>query len=504
MRIALLADLHLPDRADTVKEPVLAWALQEAAARHADLIVGAGDMTGLGTLPAARRYLAALQATGISFLNAPGNADLRTPSDAEEVLSMLPANQRSGPVVVLDNAWGPFSDASRVFLDRLAAEGRRGLLAVAHCPLGAIPAADAAWMRGHVARGTVACYASGHSHVDSCDSTFPVVRGLDPDKAIGGPPALVLFTEEGGAWRREDVPCPMADPWQWPAADRTDILSRLGISGMYDPMGALEAATTHHVPSLELRYDGFLEQNGETVRERLRRWREAGGRCLSLHLPNLGRGGGDAILRGDLLPAASRLAVRLGAQAATMHVPENFPVGRVCGELRDRLLDAYAEGLAPLRDAGLAIGIENLHLTPKEKEGEERGYGYTPPECRAWIDALHERMGYDGVGFHLDIGHARNNGWYASRYNLSEWYAELGGRVTGCHLHQVVPIPGGFGNHYPLAELYGRVISLSSFLMAWRSGQIRHAPLYLEIREGPPIESLLALRRALSEDARSR
>lgn len=501
MRIALLADLHLPDRADTVKEPVLAWALREAAARRADLVVGAGDMTGIGTLPAARRYLAALEATGIPFLNAPGNADLRTASNAEEVAGLLTANRRVGPAVVLDNAWGAFTDASRAFLDGLAAEGRRNLFVVAHCPLSTLRAADADWMRAHVAAGTVACYASGHSHADNLDPRLPVVRGLDPDKAIGGPPALVFFTDDGDGWRREDVPCPLADPWQWPEKERTAILPDLGISGMYDPMGALDAATANHVPSLELRFDGFLADNAETIAGRLRQWRAAGGRFLSLHLPSLGRGEGDAVLGADRLLAASRLAARLGVQAATMHVPEHFPVGRVRGALRERLLDVYATGLAPLRDAGAAIGIENLHLTPKEKEGDDRGYGYTPPECRDWIDALRERMGYDGVGFHLDIGHARNNGWYASRYNLSEWYAELGGLVTGCHLHQVVQLPSGFGNHYPLDELYGRIISLSSFLMAWRSGQIRHAPLYLEIREAPPIQSLLALRRSLGRHA---
>ncbi len=499
MRIALLADLHLPDRTDTVKEPVFSWALREAAARRADLLVGAGDMTGLGTLPAARRYLSALQATGIPFLYAPGNADLRTAGDAEAVATLLSANRQIGPVVVLDNAWGAFSEASRAFLDGLAAEGRRGLFAVAHCPLSSLGDADANWMRAHVSAGTVACFASGHTHADDHDPQFPVVRGLDPDKAIGGPPALVFFSDDGeGRWFREDVPCPLADPGQWPTEDRASFLDFLGISGMYDPMGALEAATTHHVPSLELRYDGFLEQNAGSVLDRLRLWRDAGGKSLSLHLPSLGRDEGDGILGAERLLAASRLAVQLGVQAATMHVPEHFPAGRVRDALRERLLLVYAEGLAPLRDAGAAIGIENMHLSPKEKEGDERGYGYTPPECRAWIDALRQRMGYDGVGFHLDIGHARNNGWYASRYNLSEWYAELGGLVTGCHLHQVVKLPSGFGNHYPLDELYGRFISLSSFLMAWRTGQLRHAPLYLEIREAPPIESLLALRRALA------
>ena len=57
--VAILADLHLPDAADTVKETVLDWALAEAKAQKVDLIVGAGDLTGTGTEAAAMRIRSA-------------------------------------------------------------------------------------------------------------------------------------------------------------------------------------------------------------------------------------------------------------------------------------------------------------------------------------------------------------------------------------------------------------------------------------------------------------
>ena len=67
-KVAVLADMHLPERTDTVKEPVFDWALAEAKRRGVDLIVGAGDMTAMGTTGAATRLLEKLRATGIPFL----------------------------------------------------------------------------------------------------------------------------------------------------------------------------------------------------------------------------------------------------------------------------------------------------------------------------------------------------------------------------------------------------------------------------------------------------
>lgn len=79
MKIALLADLHLPDSERTVKEEVLDWALSAAVRLGADRIVGAGDLTATGTVRAAGRLRRRLESTGIPFLLTPGNAELRTP-----------------------------------------------------------------------------------------------------------------------------------------------------------------------------------------------------------------------------------------------------------------------------------------------------------------------------------------------------------------------------------------------------------------------------------------
>ena len=499
-KVAVLADMHLPDRTDTVKEPVFDWALAEAKRRGAELIVGAGDMTAMGTACAASRLVEKLRATGLPFLNAPGNAELRTSAKRTEVLQMMNANQRLGNVIVLDNSRQMLSDESKAFLESLAAAGERNLLAVAHCPIFTMSVDEQVWLDHFIEEGVIGCLVSGHKHQDTYDDHYPVVRGLDPDKAIGGPPCLVILTWNGSIWEREDIPCEFADPQTWPEEEREDFLAHLGISCMADTIGGLKAAIEYRIPCVELRFEPTRELDLAEVKKLLVEWRAEGGKCLSLHAPGIKSDeSGDGIVGVDLVKESSIMAVELGCQSVTMHVPHKHPVGKVVGQFRDRLLDAYAEGLSPLKTAGVTISIENMHMVRGEKIDAFRGYGYTPEECRAWIEALRKRMDYPNIGFHLDIGHARNNAWYSSRFNVSEWYVEMGRMLTGCHLHQVALWTSGkMENHCPLKDLFGQYISLSSFFMAWRNGQLRHVPMYLEIRVEPSLESWITLNKHLS------
>ncbi len=499
-KVAVLADMHLPERTDTVKEPVFDWALAEAKRRRVDMIVGAGDMTAMGTTGAAKRLLEKLRATGLPFLNAPGNAELRTSANRAEVLQMMNANQRMGNVVILDNARQMLTDESKAFLESLEAAGERNLLAVTHCPIFTMTVDEQVWLDHFIENGVISCLVSGHKHQDTYDDHYPVVRGLDPDKAIGGPPCLVILTWNGTIWEREDVPCTFADPREWSEEEREEFLSYLGISCMADTIGGLKAAVEYRIPSVELRFEPTSKLPVEEVKALLKEWRSLGGKYLSMHAPSIKPDeNGDGIVGADVLSAASDLAVELGCRAVTMHVPHSFQVGKVVGQFREQLLDVYAEGLAPLKMAGVTISIENMHMVRGEKIDANRGYGYTPEECRSWILALRNRMDYENIGFHLDIGHARNNAWYASRFNVSEWYVEMGRMLSGCHLHQVALWTSGkMENHCPLKDLFGQYISLSSFFMAWRNGQLRHVPMYLEIRVEPSLESWITMNKELS------
>ena len=157
------------------------------------------------------------------------------------------------------------------------------------------------------------------------------------------------------------------------------------------------------------------------------------------------------------------------------------------------VLDSYAQALAPLADTGVTIGIENMHMTPGETP-DDRNYGYTPDECRAFIDALRALPGLD-IGFHLDIGHARNNAPYSSLFPVGTWYEQLGAECNGMHIHQVVQDgQGKMHNHKPLLGFFDKLIALSSLILARRDGLLRSVPMFLEIRDGRGPESLLALR----------
>ncbi len=489
-RVGILADLHLPSLDNTVIESAFDWALDEAKRRRLDLIAGAGDMTGLGTLAAARRLRSKLDAAGIPFLLTPGNAERRSPGESRQVAEILSTRTEQGPVRMIDTSHYRISDPDRIRLRQLAG---RNLLLVTHIPPDQLDTADQALL----SNPSIGLLVAGHLHLDRESDIIQLVRGLDPDKAIGGAPSLTVFTRDGdeAPWTREDVVYPPGDPRQWPEAERREWFDHLGISGMESPLQALREAADLGVPAFELRYRPSTTQPTQELATALSAWR-ARGKHLSLHVPDLAwKAGAPHGL--DELRQAMEQALRIRADAITFHVPR-VPVGEF-DAASDNLLQAAVEILTPLKQAGIMIGIENLHMNRWETPDSTRGFGYTPDECRQWIDRLRAALGYPLIGLHLDIGHARNNAPYASAYPLSVWYARLGHTITGLHLHQVHLAPdSSFENHKPLTSLFGGVISLSSLFLAWRDHSLNHAPLYLEIRGETGIHSLQALRRELN------
>ena len=131
---------------------------------------------------------------------------------------------------------------------------------------------------------------------------------------------------------------------------------------------------------------------------------------------------------------------------------------------------------------GTVIGVENLHMNAGESADDSRGFGYLPGECHEWVKSLRRASGYGHIGIHLDIGHARNNAPFSKKCSVGQWYALIGRDTVGYHLHQVTLIDGMMRNHYPIMDVYGPLISLSSFFWGWKTGCLCHAPMYLEIR----------------------
>jgi len=490
--IAVLADLHLQDDPKTLKDVIFDWAVAEIRRRGIPLTAGVGDLTGGGTAPAAKRLRRKLRALPGKFLLTPGNAELRHPPETDEVLK-LHASGRDDRCLLLDTSRGRLSDAARILLADAVGAGKRDLLVLTHCPPERLPEADQALLAAAGKCGTVGLLVAGHLHRDRkyrwrgipCE----LVRGLDPDKAIGDVPGFAVFRRTpDGVWSRKNVDYTPADIRKWSEPERRELLDLLGLSGMSDPEGSLEFARENQVGVVELRSSTLTPENHGKIAARLDAWREAGGKCLSLHFSDL-KWQDDAIAGLPGLRAAADDARAFGADRITFHVPR-LAVGAWRGDVPERFADAAAEILKPLTDAGVIVGIENLHMRPGEKADETRGFGYTPDEVREFADLLTDR----GVpaGFHLDLGHAYNNKPYSDFYNISNYLAAWGRRINGCHLHQVAE----GRNHQALTGWFERPIALSSLALAWRTGQIAHVPLILEIREGRGPESLFALRRA--------
>lgn len=489
--IAVLADSHLPDADDTVKERVFDWALAQLAALQPDLLIAAGDLTAMGSIAASHRVREKLNATGIPLLITPGNAEYRNPAETAAVLRILHTSQQvhlSGVLVVgLDNGTGALSHESREILAQCESNKVPHLLLAMHLPQEDMCGDDRAMIERLMADGVVECLVCGHSHRDRCYSHTECVchevRGLDPDKAIGGPPAFILFRQDTSlnAWQREDVVCLEGCPTQWAEKTRQAFLSLLGVSCMEDTLEGLALATSHGIPCVEIRFEPSRGLDISTLKHAIWDWRAQGGKTLSMHFPDLSwDAAAQKVIGLDELEAACDLVAALGVNTITWHVPR-ASVSEVCNNThtQNALLTAADSIIKQLRIFQCRVAIENLHMNPWEKADDARGFGYTPEECRFWLEALRRVSGYDQIGLLLDVGHARNNAPYSSMYNLSQWYALLGNQIYGYHLHQV---GGDAGNHQPITSLYGPLISFSAFFMAWEQEQINHAPMFLEVR----------------------
>lgn len=485
LRMAVFADLHWTEETSRLKGEILRWAVDEAVRRGASAIVCAGDMAGSGRRAEARAVAAAFADSPIPVSFTPGNAELRTPEESADVNAILSGAPPPEGVTLLDSSAGLNEETLR---DALST----GLLVVTHVPP---PAQSVRRCPGSSAPAVASATAvvAGHTHRDSDSDGISIVRGLDPDKAQGGPPAFAFF-ERGadGAWRRAgDCAFPGIAPAEWPDDFRRAFLEDLGLSAMSDPFGALDFAIDNGVACLELRDRTWKPEEAAALQARIAGWRASGGRILSLHLPELSFKDGEAF-NVETLRNASRTALSLGCDRATLHVPK-IPAVDYEASL-DLMRNAYAEALSPLAGSGIAIGVENMHMTAADKEDfSRRRFGYTPEECARQIELLRSIPGLR-VGFHLDIGHARNNAPFSTRFPVGAWYETLGAEVNGMHLHQVEQAPGGtFLNHRPLTGFFEPIISLSSLVMARRRGILPRAPMFLEVRGGLGPESCLAL-----------
>ena len=505
--IAVIADTHLGERDDTAQDACLDWALDVLGPIGPDVVIVAGDVTAMGTPASAHRFREKMEQSGLPFFITPGNSDRRSGPAYPAVRSALATPQTcqasDWAVLLADTSQGVIGPHERTRLEGLAGQHRsRTAIVVTHWPPETLDAESSDWFADWVQRHSIRLIVAAHQHVDRryeiAGIEAHVIRGLDPDKAIGGPPAITLFEDKGEEWHRREVRFPAGTADDWPKSQRREFHSLLGFSCSNDPLDGLHLAAGHGVPCVELRANAAdVDPNALTAR--LSAWRGAGGNYLSWHMPTIVWDADERrVANSEQVAASADCARRIGVQAMTVHVPR-VPIGvmQPHGPAWEALAAFTSALLAPAAGDGVVIGIENMHMNPHERPDETRGFGYLPGECLAWIDELRGRLS-GTVGMLLDVGHARNNAPYSSELPLGTWYATVGAHAVGYHLHQVRLIEGRMRNHQPVEGLHGPLVSFSSFLWAWHTGQLRHAPIFLEVPDpAGRMTSLELLRKAV-------
>ena len=446
LKIAVLADLHLPDELPSMHVKVLQEAVECCVREKADVIVCAGDMAKADAFNAAKLLLDSLSSVPIPAVITQGNTEQGIPGFDRMIAD---CGKFISPEVEIFNAETPLPGNR---------SGKFRIL-VGHWPLKELPA-------------NVDMQIAGHSHIDRSGNGIEVVRGLDPDKVIGGAPAVTFFTVSGNNCQRSEKVLPGFSVGEWSRLERAELLGQIGVSVKYDAGQELDRAIELNIPAVEIIHT--LTRNGSTALAAGRYQQQTGG-AVSVHLPDISFANPDAAVE------AVKRGVDIGAEQFTLHVPK-----ATLSELADpadfeRMTDLFCKVLELAPQA--VFGIENMHLVKNETEFERR-FGYTPLEQLKMIRELRARLPQHRIGALLDIGHARNNGVFYRKYSLAQWYDALRGNIVGMHLHQVTSDAEGYHNHTPVTGWYHRLISLASFINEWRNGCFAGAKLFIECRGG--------------------
>jgi len=467
VKLLFACDLHLPKSGNAVQYRVLSW-IRECAAR-ADALIFSGDFTASGESDAAVFFTEQLQKLSCQTVILAGNSDCRNENTTDAVLQLqspeevnVSRGNETVRILALHDASGSLSADSLALADTatpydIVTFHHRPESAFRNYRLSDTAVGYTAWRTRHP--DTRVFY--GHIHYYSEDKNNISLLAADPDKAIGEEPGIVWYDTVTKTLTREHFPCPLPDFSDW-----------LGIS-CYHPLEDIPYATEKHLGVIELRSNAaYLDSL--SLLSVIEDWRKSGGRVLSVHAPEIHCH--DGIICGeDEWEKFIDFFHTIRADRMTLHVPE-MPIDEADENLCH--VAAFAAERINRLPKDCVIGIENMHMIKRDTPEHHR-YGYLPDECRRYVSLLRERCPEYTVGFHLDIGHARNNRPFSQPYTLGEWYAEIGGEVNGYHVHQMTP---AFENHTPITELYGKMISLASFFAEWRDGNLAHAPVILEIR----------------------
>lgn len=165
----------------------------------------------------------------------------------------------------------------------------------------------------------------------------------------------------------------------------SDFPKYIGIS-CFDPIQDVDFAAQNGLRCIELR-PNCLEVPKEELLSHISAWRKNGGVNLSLHAPEVGFSGG---LTADTekWDKFVETALYLGADRVTLHVPQaSFEAIRKNGEAMEQILDFLSRRFAMLPNK-CVVGVENMHMTARERPDFNRRFGYLPEECVFFMKRL--------------------------------------------------------------------------------------------------------------------
>lgn len=507
MKIAVFADTHLNSAPGTPQVEVLKWALDTFEQSDAACAVFAGDITACGDIESCILVDKLLKNCKKEVFVVPGNSELRTPETecvAERLFAPVPGGVLVGDVRVLgiNTSTDKILPAERKRLEKVGAEN---LVLYSHQDYWYLDADSkefiSAWLRERQKKGQKILYwFSGHSHGrrerDIEGVKCLTVRALDPDKCIGGPPEMVMFDTD--TLEIESVEYTKDLFFNWSEAERKEFADSLGIT-LYKLKEDLRFAIDNGVKHLELR--SVYDPDEETL-NLIDTWRKTCGKTLSMHLSEMRWDAeNEQVVALAHYDEIIETAVKLKTEFATVHPPyESCETMSTRGIAFDALADVMAEKLRPLYENGVTIVVENNHTkTGDSRKCEERKFGCGPMELYAWRNALNARLGKDACRLRFDIGHARNNIPVSQFCPLGSWYALGGQDFYTYHMHQTKMYPGSvMKNHFEIDGLDTGLVCFHGFMLAWRTGVLRHGPIILEIREDHKApETYLYLRNLL-------
>jgi len=474
MKLCLFCDLHLSSYRNTVQYDVLDWILDIIRKNQFDAVLFPGDITADGDLTVYRSFLTRMQSLHIPFLWIPGNSDLRkleTAAEIHAIASPLKTDFGKYTILAVNDSDETVSEEAYTALE----QADENTIVFMHHQAFVLKSGHRERMEDWMNTHPEVTVFLGHKHITKDMGNLHWLQASDPDKAIGEPPCIAVYDTESKTIEKLHYPFSMPQ----------DVYDYFGIS-CYDPMKQIDFSAEHKLPCIELR-PTFIQQDQKLLKAKIDAWRAAGGKKLSIHLPDVAWK--DGAVYSPVYAETLEKAKLLGADRFTQHVPQ-VSVRKASPAVLNSIADFIGKHFSQMPE-DCVIGVENMHMRQgKDLPDDTRRYGYTPEETLAFMKLVRQRC-RQKVGIHLDIGHARNNMPFSQKYPVGVWYAMVGSEIVGYHIHQVIKAGAGMENHMAITDIFGPMISLASLLESWKTDKVNKAPFIFEMRPEGAYEKTL-------------